>query len=219
MRRGAIAILPFALGAAIYGFAFGVVAAQAGFAWWAVALMSASVFAGSSQIVAVDRFAADGLVLGAAVAGMALNLRYLGILASLHDVLGAAPLARRLLSIHLTSDENWALTMAMRSQGAGAGFLLGSGLVLLVVWTAATALGALAGQAVPELGALGIGFAFTAAFIAMARALWRGRADALPFAVAFGATFGLGAVGVAGAGAILGGAALGTAAAALRTRT
>lgn len=55
MKQGFYGILPFALGAAAYGFAFGILAAQSGYPWWGVALMSFSVHAGSSQIVAVER--------------------------------------------------------------------------------------------------------------------------------------------------------------------
>lgn len=217
MWRGAKAILPLALGAAAYGFAFGVLAGQAGFPVWGVGLMSLSVFAGSSQIVAVERLVDDGLVAGAVVAGMALNLRYLGILASLSDVLRHTPLARRLLAIHVTSDENWALTMSERARDpdVGEGFLIGSGLVLVMAWVASTAAGALVGAGVPNLDAYGIGFAFTAAFIAMARGLWRGRRDLLPFAASFGATALLVLLGAQAAFAILGGAGVGVAMAAL----
>ena len=54
-KRGAIAILPLALGASVYGLAFGFLAVQVGFPWWGVAIMSASTHAGSSQIIAVER--------------------------------------------------------------------------------------------------------------------------------------------------------------------
>ena len=87
MKQGFYGILPFAVGAAAYGFAFGILAAQSGYPWWGVALMSLTVHAGSSQIVAIERFGADGLVIGAAIAGIALNLRYLGIIASLSALL------------------------------------------------------------------------------------------------------------------------------------
>ena len=63
MKHGAIAILPLAAGAAVYGFAFGLLAAQVGFPWWGVALMSGIVHAGSSQIVAVEQFAGTSAVL------------------------------------------------------------------------------------------------------------------------------------------------------------
>ena len=141
MRQGAIAILPLAVGVVIYGFAFGLLAAQMGFPWWSVGLMSASVHAGSSQIVALEQFSGSSAVLGAALAGAALNLRYIGIIASLSELLNGLPLRMKLLAIHITGDENWALTMSERakSKDVGASFLIGSGLVLISVWTASTA--------------------------------------------------------------------------------
>lgn len=186
MKHGAFAILPLALGAAVYGFAFGLLAAQVGFPWWGVGLMSASVHAGSSQIVAVEQFATTHTVLGAALAGAALNLRYIGIVASLSDVLAGLSLRAKLLAIHITGDENWALTMAERAKSpdVGAKFLLGSGLVMISVWTASTTAGALVGAVLPDLERFGLGFAFTAAFIAMARGLWRGRSQMPPWIVA-----------------------------------
>lgn len=186
MKHGAFAILPLALGAAVYGFAFGLLAAQVGFPWWGVGLMSASVHAGSSQIVAVEQFATTQTVLGAALAGAALNLRYIGIVASLSEVLAGLSLRAKLLAIHITGDENWALTMAERAKSpvVGAQFLLGSGLVMISVWTASTTAGALVGAVLPDLERFGLGFAFTAAFIAMARGLWRGQSQILPWIVA-----------------------------------
>lgn len=183
MWRGFINILPLAAGAAAYGFAFGVLAAQPGFPWWSVALMSASVHAGSSQIVAVDRFAVDGLVTGAVIAGIALNLRYLGVIASLGEVLRGQRWLTKLFAIHITGDENWALTMAERAKDAsiGAPFLIGSGLTMIATWTVSTTLGAIIGQAAPDLASYGLGFAFTAAFIAMARAMWRGPVNIGPW--------------------------------------
>lgn len=218
MWRGARKIIPLGFGAAAYGFAFGVLAAQVGFPFWGVGLMSAGVFAGSSQIVAVERFASEGQVLGAVIAGMALNLRYLGILASLSDVLRRTPLPKRLLAVHVTSDENWALTMAERARDPSVGddFLIGSGLTLVAVWVTSTAMGALVGASVPDLEAYGIGFAFTAAFIAMARGMWRGRRDLFPYAVSFVGTVSLVVVGWQTAFAILGGAGMGVAASTIR---
>ena len=190
MKIGALAILPLALGAAVYGFAFGLLAAQVGFPWWGVGLMSALVHAGSSQIVAVEQFAPTGAVRGAVFAGAALNLRYVGIVASLSEVLEGLPLRMKLVAIHMTGDENWALTMAERAKSpdVGAAFLLGSGVVMISIWTTSTALGAVIGAVLPNLERFGLGFAFTAAFIAMARGLWRGQSQAFPWFVAAGAT-------------------------------
>ena len=199
MKHGAVSILPLAAGAAIYGFAFGLLAAQVGFPWWGVALMSGIVHAGSSQIVAVEQFAGTSAVLGAALAGAALNLRYIGIVASLSEVLSGLSLRMKLLTIHITGDENWALTMTERAKnpGIGSDFLIGSGLVMISVWTASTTLGAIAGATLPNLEQFGLGFAFTAAFIAMARGLWRSHANLIAWAVSF--TITIGAVSLLGA--------------------
>lgn len=213
MKHGALAILPLAAGAAVYGFAFGLLAAQVGFPWWGVALMSGLVHAGSSQIVAVEQFASTSAVVGAAFAGAALNLRYIGIVASLSDVLSGLSLRMKLLAIHITGDEGWALTMAERAKNpeVGAGFLIGSGLVMITVWTASTTLGAVAGSTLPNLEQFGLGFAFTAAFIAMARGLWRGRPDLVPWFVCFAITFGVVTLGAPKAYAIVVGSLCGLA--------
>lgn len=205
MKHGAIAILPLAAGAAVYGFAFGLLAAQVGFPWWGVAMMSSLVHAGSSQIVAVEQFAGSSAVVGAAFAGAALNLRYIGIVASLADVLSGLSLRMKLLAIHITGDESWALTMAERAKNPdiGAGFLIGSGLVMISVWTASTSLGAVAGSTLPNLEQFGLGFAFTAAFIAMARGLWRGRPDLIPWLACFAITIGAVTLGAPKAYAIV----------------
>lgn len=220
MKQGFYSILPFAIGAAAYGFAFGILAAQTGYPWWGVALMSFSVHAGSSQIVAVERFAVDGLVIGAALAGIALNLRYLGIIASLSTILYKVPLWQKLIAIHITGDENWALTMARHAKDPtiGAHFLIGSGITMITVWTASTALGALFGQQMPDLASYGLGFAFTAAFIAMARAMWRGPQNLAPWVATFLITILLVKLGVESAYAILLGSLAGVAVAALLRR-
>ena len=211
MKKGAVAILPLAIGVAIYGFAFGLLAAQIGFPWWGVGLMSAAVHAGSSQIVAVEQFSNSSAILGAALAGAALNLRYIGIIASLSEVLAGMSIGLKLLTIHITGDENWALTMSERAKSneIGASFLIGSGLVIISVWTASTAGGALVGAGLPNLQQFGLSFAFTAAFIAMARGLWRGNSNIVPWFIAFIATTAVIWLGLPKAYAIVAGARCG----------
>ncbi len=218
MKQGAIAFLPLALGVALYGFAFGILAAHVGFPFWGVAMMSASIHAGSSQIVAVEQFAGGAALLGAALAGALLNLRYIGIVASLTEILRQSPLPVRLLAIHVTGDENWALTMSenARDPKIGAAFLIGSGLVSIVTWICSTALGALVGSALPDLERFGLGFAFTAAFIAMARGMFRGRRDVLPWLGSFALTALLVIAGMAKAYAIVFGATIGVVLSALQ---
>jgi 4-azaleucine resistance transporter AzlC len=184
--KGAREIAPLAFGVAIYGLAFGLLAAEAGFATPQVGIMGATVFAGSSQIVAAQRLVAGGGALGAVVAGVALNLRLLLVTASVRDIYAGRPWWQVALGAHLATDENWALMLAQRAKGRDVGYwyLAGGGACLLLVWCLATMIGTVFARAIPDPEALGADFAFTAAFIAIARSLWRGRSDLLPWLTA-----------------------------------
>ncbi|MEM6727029.1 MAG: AzlC family ABC transporter permease [Pseudomonadota bacterium] len=213
MRQGVLAVLPLAIGVATYGFAFGILASEAGFSPTAIAVMAVTVFAGSSQIAAVDQFLTTGSVLSAALAGAALNLRYIGIVASVTPILREARWPSRALTMQYATDENFGLTLARRADdpSTGVAFLLGSGLTLLTFWAASTTLGAVLGQVLPDLDRFGIGFAFTAAFIAMARALWPGRSALLPWAATLATTILLIRFGLPSAAALIIGALTGVA--------
>ncbi len=182
---GARDILPLALGVAVYGLAFGLLAAQAGFSALQIGVMGVVVYAGSSQIVATQQWMAGAGIAGSVFAGLALNLRLLLVTASIRDVFARRPLWQTALGAHVTADENWALTLAARAKArkVGYAYLVGGGLFQMVVWCSATVLGVVFAEAIPDPKALGMDFAFTAAFIAIARSLWRGRPDLLPWLV------------------------------------
>jgi|GEM_PF-6701448 len=61
LLAGIRTILPIGLGVAIYALAFGLLASQAGLTSGEVGIMGLLVFAGSSQIVAVERLAAPSI--------------------------------------------------------------------------------------------------------------------------------------------------------------
>ena len=209
MRDGFVQVLPLAFGVAVYGLAFGVLAAGAGFDPASVLAMGVLVFAGSSQIVAVASFASDASVVAALVAGLLLNLRYLAIGATLGPVLAGEPRAVRLLGVHLAADENWALTMAQAPDRRTGAFLIGAGLAVMLAWAGASTLGAWLGASIGDLERYGLGFAFTAAFIALTRGLWRGRATLVPWLVAGGSAVALVRLGASGPVATLVGAGAG----------
>ncbi|MGF1528368.1 MAG: AzlC family ABC transporter permease [Candidatus Competibacterales bacterium] len=121
-RAGLWDITPLALGVAIYGVAFGVLAAQAGMDGLETGVMGMAVFAGSSQIVAVERMAAGSGAMAALAAGIALNLRLLLITASLREELQGRPWWQIVLGVHLATDENWALMHRTRAQSRPAGY-------------------------------------------------------------------------------------------------
>lgn len=179
-------IVPLAIGVAIYGLAFGLLAAQAGFGALQVGVMGGVVFAGGAQIVAAQQLVGAAGVGAAVVAGLTLNLRLLLVTASIRDVYAGRPWWQVALGAHLTTDENWALLLAQRAKGNRVGYwyLVGGGACLIVVWCVATVAGIVFATAIPEPKAIGMDFAFTAAFVAIARSLWRGRGDLAPWLTA-----------------------------------
>jgi len=194
---GARDVSPLAFGVALYGAAFGLLAAQAGFDELQVGVMGALVFGGASQIVAVERVAAGAGAVAAITAGFALNLRLLLITASIREVYADRPGWQIALGAHFTSDESWALMLAKRARGQDAGYwyLVGAGAGLLITWLVATVGGVFFAAAIPEPKALGMDM-FTAAFIAIARSLWRGKHDLLPWLVAFATVALTSAIGI-----------------------
>jgi len=217
---GARDVSPLAVGVALYGAAFGLLAAQAGFDELQVGVMGALVFGGASQIVAVERIAAGAGALAAITAGFALNLRLLLITASIHEVYAERPAWQIALGAHLTSDEGWALMLAKRARGQDAGYwyLVGAGAGLLVTWLVATVGGVVFAAAIPEPKSFGMDMVFTAAFIAIARSLWRGKRDLLPWLVALATVALISATGIlAPSWAIMLGGMAGAAAAVLQS--
>ncbi|WP_440766116.1 AzlC family ABC transporter permease [Natronorubrum sp. DTA7] len=187
IRAGFLTGIPIAIGVGGYGIAFGVLANQAGLSVAEAALMSATVLAGASQIIAVELWA-DPIPVAAIVATtFAVNLRY--------SLMGAAlqPWFRHLSppqiygSLVMMADENWALTMRELKTGSGRGaFLLGSGIVLWLFWVGSTVLGVLAGESVGDPDQYGFDFILAAVFVALASELWEGRSTLVPWLVALG---------------------------------
>lgn len=184
-RAGIAAALPLAAAVAIYGAVFGILARNAGMTRGELVAMDALVFAGAAQFVAVDLWSGGQVPLFAvAVATLAVNLRYLAVTASLRHVL-VGRLPARLLGAHLVVDENWALTMALPPERRRLAFLIASGAVIYAGWNAGGIAGHVLGGGLPGPEVIGLDFAFTAAFIALALGMWRGtRSDLLPWTVA-----------------------------------
>lgn len=173
------------MGVAIYGLAFGLLAAQANMSELQVGVMGTLVFAGAAQILAVERLVAGAGATAAIVAAVAINLRMLLVTASIRDVYKNRPWWQLVLGAHMTTDENWALMLATRAKGRNVAYwyLVGGGACLFFTWVLATICGVLFAASIPEPKALGMDFAFTAAFIAIACTLWRGKRDLIPWLV------------------------------------
>lgn len=184
-RRGVTAMLPVAAGLSVFGLALGLAAAQKGLSTVELGLMSALVFAGASQMLAVELWQHPVPLATLAVATVIINLRYLMMTAALAPWLGPVGTGRAYGSLFFTADENWALSMAeMRRGGTDAAFHIGAGMTLYVVWLLTTILGHLSGAAIPQPERFGLDFVAVATFLALLVPMWTGRRDLPPWLIA-----------------------------------
>jgi predicted branched-subunit amino acid permease len=182
---GARDCLPIALGVVAYGFVFGVVARQKGLAPIDVLALSAAVYSGTAQLVALDLWRSPLPLWPVFLSAVIVSLRYLLICASCRPLLAKWGWGCALAAVVLVSDANWAVTMSRAAGGrAGAGHLLGGGLVVYLAWCGSTAAGCVTGGLVPDPAAWGLDFAFTAAVLALLAGMWRGPADLFTWALA-----------------------------------
>lgn len=168
-----------------YGAVFGVLAAGKGISLAAMEAMNLFIFAGAAQFVMVEMWHPSALAAEIVLAALIVNLRYLLIGASLRPLFEGRPLGHKAVGIHLVADENWAVTMngLARRPDLTPAHLLGGGLCLAGFWHAASIAGHALGGFLPAPEVLGLDFAFTAVFLALALGLWKGRGDLLPWIV------------------------------------
>jgi 4-azaleucine resistance transporter AzlC len=168
---GARDTVPMMIGAAPFGMIFGALVAAGPMAPWHGQLMSATVFAGSAQFIAVGLVAGHAGVLVIWLTTLIVNLRHMLYAATLLPHVAHLPARWRWLLAALLTDETFAVMVGFyhRQPRAPLGhwYFLGSGLSMYVNWNLWTLAGLLFGAAVPELQTLGLDFALAATFIAI----------------------------------------------------
>tara|TARA_Y100000022_G_scaffold166347_1_gene150855 strand:- start:659 stop:1351 length:693 start_codon:yes stop_codon:yes gene_type:complete len=181
-------MLPMSLAAATYGLAFGLLASQSGFNNFQTISMSALVFGGSSQLVAMDQLALGVGPAAAIIAGAALNMRILLITASLESVMRDRSWWQIGLGTFLATDASVALMQTAKSRRMTNSYwyFFGGGASLYLVWIVVTTIGAFLSSGVPDPELVGLDFAIIAIFVAILPGMWRGFVDILPWLIAAG---------------------------------
>lgn len=179
---GVLTILPLLVAVAVYGLLFGTLAAQKGLSPLEVAIMSATVFAGASQFVAVEIWTAPPAVVLLGATALMVNLRHVLMGAALAPFLKGWSRAQIYGGLHFMADENWAFSLR-RAAGAPVtpAYYLGLALPLYAGWIACTTLGTVFGGVLQDPARYGLDFAFTAVFLTLLAGLWKGRRSAYPW--------------------------------------
>lgn len=178
---GLVDIAPAAMAAIPIGLLFGAIAAAKGLSVAEVSLMSALVCAGGAQFAVIELWSYP-VPIGTIVASTALiNFRHVLMGASIGSKTGAFQRWQKLLTFYALVDETWAfgerraMTRPLTPAYFGA-----MGATLWINWVTCSTLGAAAGSLLGDPVGIGADFAFTALFIGIVAALWRGRATAIP---------------------------------------
>jgi 4-azaleucine resistance transporter AzlC len=183
--RGAWRALPVAVSTVAFGLLFGVLSRKAGLSLGEVCLMSALVFTGSGQVVAIGMWATPIPIVAIVATTLLVSLRHVLMGLTLQPWYSQFPSPGAYASYFLLTDESWGLTTVDFQRGPADGaFLVGSGLLLFVSWVGSTALGRVAGAAIRDPSAWGLDFALVGVFIALLASLARGKSTLLPWALA-----------------------------------
>lgn len=169
--KGASDTLPMIVGAIPFGLIFGTLAVQGPLASWQGQMMSATVFAGSAQFIALGLVAGHTGLLVIWLTTFVVNLRHMLYAATLLPAVASLPLRWRLALGFLLTDETFAVVAARRRLAGDDPhihwYFLGSGLAMYASWNTVTLAGMLFGSAFPQLQALGLEYAIVATFVAI----------------------------------------------------
>jgi 4-azaleucine resistance transporter AzlC len=171
-----VAVLPV-------GLVFGVVAATKGLSPLEETLMSALVFAGGSQFVAMDIWTHPASWSALGFAALLVNLRHVLMSASIAPKLERFSNWQKIVSMLFLADEIWAMAefRANRAALTPAWF---AGLILpfYAGWVFSTLIGAILGTFLGNPAVTGLDFAFPAVFIVLVMGFWKGRTTGIVLA-------------------------------------
>lgn len=169
IKAGIKAILPLCIGAFPFSFIVGAISINAGMNVLESVLWSFTVFAGSSQMVALGLIQSSASVLVIMLTTFVINLRHMLYSASISEHIKDYPLSLRALMAYGLTDEVYAASIRELEQvkeGRQWFYLAVMG-GFWVNWVFADFLGALVGTSFPEISQYGLDFAMVAAFIAI----------------------------------------------------
>ncbi len=175
-------------GTVVFAAAYGTLAAQKGLAFSETVLMSALVFGGAAQLVALEVWANPltlWTVVSLAVVTGIVNARFILMGATLRPWFGALPQWQAYAALNATVDATWLIAVRYRAEGGSdASVFVGAGIALWVVWVASAIPGYLLGAFIADPKRFGFDLMLPIFFAAMFIPLWRGVRRAIGWAIA-----------------------------------
>ena len=161
--------IPILVAAAPVGLLFGALAAQAGLSPVDSVLMSATVYAGASQMVAVDLFGAGVPAWAIVLSVLAVNFRHILYSAAIAPTFSRYPTGRRVAAFFLLIDPQFALSERRREAGLPIPFAwyLGLAVPIYLLWIAEAWVGARFGATIDDPRAFGLDMILPIYFLAL----------------------------------------------------
>lgn len=183
LKKAARDSLPVLAGYIVLGMGFGILLSTKGYGvLWALA-MSALIYAGSMQYLAIDLLAGGASLLSAALTTLLVNARHLFYGISMVDRYKGAGRKKPYLIFALT-DETYSLVC--NTEGSHCYCFLVS-LLNQIYWVAGSVLGSLLGGILP-FSTEGIDFALTALFVTVFVEQWKSTKEHLPAVIGVAAS-------------------------------
>ena len=147
---------------------YGVMACKAGLSIFESAAMSAIVFAGASQMTAVQMIAIGSSPFSIIITVLIINLRHFLMAASIAPYLKNESNKMKMINSFFMTDESYAVAYSRFQSGKSTShYFLGSGLNLYVLWGLSGIIGYFFGNMISSQLNYIFDFAFVAAFIGM----------------------------------------------------
>lgn len=166
-REGFRATAGLAVAGGVFGILFGVIALAKGLDAGIAVLMSATVFAGASQIAALELWQEPLPYVGIFLAVVLVNSRHILMGVTLHDTLSKNRRRPPFGVLFLLTDANWVLTLRKPPVSNRVAFFAGSGFAMYSFWVVGTVIGVTAPALLDArtLQGLGIGGALYIAIL------------------------------------------------------
>ena len=190
MASGIRRVMPYTPTLCVMGLLIGALAAQKGLTLLEILAMSAFVYAGATQLIAVQLWPETWTwTTFVTVVGLtaALNARLFLMTASLRPWLGRLPARHVYPHLLVVIDSTWAISIRYRAEGGtDPGILVGPGILSWFIWVAAVPLGYLTGAGIADPKAFGLDLMVMIIFVTMMVPVVRRATHLRPLFVAAG---------------------------------
>ena len=164
---GAIAVIPLSLACAPWGVLAGSMAIDAQFTPLQAQGLSAIVFAGAAQLVAIGMVKSGASLISIVLTTLLLTSQHLLYGMHMRPTLSSLNTRWRMSLGFLLTDEFFALVNHYDRETFNRWYALGVGLTFYLIWNLFTLAGIVLGKSIPGLDQLGLEFSIAATFIAL----------------------------------------------------